>query len=163
PVCGSPLDEVPRRPGDRVLKAAAAKADAAERSATRAASAARRAERDLEAATRDIDEAARMRERTEKDGAEASAALEAARSELAAPVLPKSPPSGAAGDALAEHAAQLAEAFAGFASQLDERGTARHADEERLFGEARAAAGDSVEDAEDLPSLASSLHGEIKD
>src|SRR5438094_7228327 len=60
PVCGAPLDEVPRRPGDRVLKAAAAAAAAAEKAATRATAAVQKAERDLDAALRDLEEARRL-------------------------------------------------------------------------------------------------------
>jgi exonuclease SbcC len=83
PVCGSPLDEVPRRPGDRVLKAAAAAAAAAEKAARRAADAVQKAQRDLDGATRDLQEAIRNRKRGEKAVAEAAASLDALRAELA--------------------------------------------------------------------------------
>jgi exonuclease SbcC len=83
PVCGSPLDEVPRRAGDRVLRAAAAAAAAAEKATLRAADAVQRAQRDLDGATRDLQETIRNRERGEKALVEAAASLDGLRAELA--------------------------------------------------------------------------------
>jgi exonuclease SbcC len=247
PVCGSPLDEVPRRPGDRVLKAAAAAAAAAEKATRREADAVQKAQRDLDGATRDLQETIRNRERGEKALVEAAASLDGLRAELApvfggelpkrpvavlqerdaklaslvsgeraagkaadsavrarddaeraiatvrseigiergrlegidlaslvqrakrsggpqlaAPTLPKRPPSAAAADALAEHAERAAEAISGFADELSLLSAGRAEGEQRLFDEARIAAGDLADEAEDLPSLAARLDTEIR-
>ena len=245
PVCGSPLEEIPKRPGDRAVKTAGAALATAEKAAGQAAASVQNAERALDGAARDLDEARRLHARCAKDGDEAAAALEELRTELAdafggslpkspaaaltereaslqalvreeraaakgaetstrardeaeraigtvrgelaaerarleidpaplvqrakrsagpqlaAPALPKPPASGAAAEAVAEHATKVADAVFGFADELTHRGAAHEEEELNLFDEARQAAGDLGDEADDLPSLAVILNEEI--
>jgi DNA repair protein SbcC/Rad50 len=247
PVCGSPLDEIPKRPGDRAVKAAAASVSAAEKVAGRAAAALQKAERDLDGAARDLDEARRLQVRCAKEGDEASTALEELRAELAtafggevpespldavtereaalqglvreeraaakaadastrardeaeraidavradlvaerarleidpgalvqrakrsagpnlaAPSLPKAPASGATAEAVAEHAEMVADAISGFAEELTRRAASRAEDKLKLFDQARVAAGELADEADDLPSLAALIEAELRE
>src|SRR5205823_5107552 len=130
---------------------------------------------------READEAVRARDAAERDlelvraeiGAERTRleldlrpfvqrARRAAGTQLSAPSLPRLPATTAAADTLAGHAASVAEAIEGFAATLEERVAGRSSEEAGLFDEARRLAGDAAADAEDLPTLAAELHGEVR-
>jgi exonuclease SbcC len=159
--------EVPGSPGKELSERerALASLDREERTSSQAADASVRARDDAERTIESIrGDISAERARLEIDPTNlVQRAKRAAGSQLAVPVLPKQSRSGAAPDAIAEHAGRLAAVLDGFVDELLQRGSVRAAEEQRLFDEARTAAGGVGDDAEDLPSLAERLHEEIRE